>query len=225
DADDVLVLLPQIVVCAGADTPHADDEDLGAAERDRLVVGMALLALETLEPRARDTKQIMRERIERRRRDERQRDGERRDDDPLRAEQAVLDAQRDDDQSELAIGHEAHGGQKARACAQPETDQEQEENRALDRQQRDEQQRAGQRAPGRRSAEADAQEEPDEKQLLESPEHVRELLRALVIGEHRAEQQRAELGAQAERLERLAAANRERGAEQDEQLAVSAAAE
>ena len=37
----------------------------------------------------------------------------------------------------------------------------------------------------------------DEEQLLEAPQHVRELLRALVVREHRAEQQRAELGAQA----------------------------
>ena len=59
------------------------------------------------------------------------------------------------------------------------------------------------RFPGRRAAEADVQEEADEEQLLEAPQHVRELLRALVIREHRAEQQRAELGAQAERLERL----------------------
>ena len=63
----------------------------------------------------------------------------------------------------------------------------------------------------------------DEEQLLEAPQHVRELLRTLVVREHRAEQQCAELGAQAERLEPFAAADRERGAEQHQQLAVAAA--
>ena len=56
-----------------------------------------------------------------------------------------------------------------------------------------------QRLPVGRAAEADVQEEADEEQLLQSPQHVRELLRAAMIGEHRAKQQRAELRAQAER--------------------------
>ena len=72
-----------------------------------------------------------------------------------------------------------------------------------DRQQHEEPQRVGERVPRRRAAEADVQEEADEEQLLQPPKHVRELLRALVIREHRAEQQRTELGAQPERRERL----------------------
>jgi hypothetical protein len=43
-------LLAQVVVGARADTAHADDEDFGTAQRDRLVVGMALVPLEPLEP-------------------------------------------------------------------------------------------------------------------------------------------------------------------------------
>src|SRR5688572_21846656 len=43
DADDVLVLLPQIVVRTAADAPHPHDEDLGATEGNRLVVRVPLL--------------------------------------------------------------------------------------------------------------------------------------------------------------------------------------
>src|SRR5262249_34844244 len=72
---------------------------------------------------------------------------------------------------------------------------------------------------------ADVQEEADEEQLLQTPEHVRELLRAAVIGEEHAEHERAELRAQSETGETLAAADREQRAEQHEQLAVSAIVE
>ena len=66
---------------------------------------------------------------------------------------------------------------------------------------------------------------PDEEQLLQAPQHAGQLLCTPVIGQHGAEQQRAELGTQAELREQLSPAEREPRTEQHEQLPVAAVVE
>ena len=74
--------------------------------------------------------------------------------------------------------------------------------------------------PGQ-SGHADEQEEPHQEGFLQPPQRVGQLLRLRVVGKEGAEHQRSELSAQSERLEAVAAHERESDAEQQQDLPVA----
>ena len=174
---------------------------------------MTLVALEAFQPRPERRIDLVCERVQRRREHERQRNGKGRHGEPGRLEQPSADREVRNDQGELAVGREADRGEEARARTQPRRDEQQEEDDTLERQHHEQLRSVAKCRPGRRCADPDVQEEADEEQLLQAPEHVRELLRAAVIGEQHAEHERAELRAQTEMREALTAADREQRAE------------
>ena len=125
------------------------------------------------------------------------------------------------DESELAVVGQREPGQHPAACTELESDEQAVEQRAFQGQQ-------GKRhesqdeclAPGQ-AGHADEQEEPHQERFLQSPQRVGQLLCLRMVGEEGAEHQGSELPAQSERLEAVAARERETDAEQQQDLSVT----
>src|SRR5262245_15824046 len=186
---------------------------------------MLAIELEAQESLLQPAVQRMRVASERRRHGEGDGDRHRENDEPVLGEPAAAYGDASDDERELAVARQMHRGEERCAGAQPEAQEHEEEQRRLHGQQQREQQAEQHIVQTGNAGHADLQEERDEEQLLESPERVRELDRTRVARDERPEQQRAQLGAQSQLLEAVAADEGEEQSEQQQQLLVSAALE
>ena len=209
------------LVGAEADPAHAEYHDVRRADRNRLVVRMPLPAFEARNERREPRVDRVRGAIERGGDRERQRHRDRQRHHPALGQQAAGGPGLHHDESELTVVGQREPGQHPAARPELECDEQAVEQRALQGQQGQRHEGQHERLAAGQAGHADEQEEPHQEGFLQSPQCVEQLLRLRVVRKQGAEHQCSKLPAQSERLEAVAAGEREADAEQQEDLPVA----
>lgn len=126
------------------------------------------------------------------------------------------------DQPEFAVVGEGQAAEEGAARAQPECQQQEEEQGALERQHQGRHQGKEHGLVVGQAFDANLQEEADQKDLLHAPQRLGQLLGAGMVGQHGAEHQGPEFRAQANGLETVTAQHQgQQQAQQHQQFVVA----